>query len=484
MKIRNTILFALLAIVGLASCEMKEELWGQETNPDEVGLLNVGVAVSSLVNDVPVTTKANSEDIPVTSPISAEGYKIELLNADGTTVKSFTYASDMEPVEVPTGDYTLYAHMDKLFEDEMTEPYYGGRESVSIKKGITTEASVTCKMENTKIQINYPDTFLQTFETWTIVITDNNGNSVTFTQENTNPEAVYWRIGEDVKKITVNVTATVKRTGERVSDSRNILKPADSDSEYWLGNDALTITVEPGEKKPVDNPDQPAEPEDPDADPDEPEDPDPTPDPEPEPEPDPDDNSTVSGIEIKVEGLFGDTASDVAVEVPTTPGDEEDTDDTTDDDEDEQKPSEDEEPDSDSSGEDSKKPTLSGEYLTKTAQIDKAGTVPNIEVVMNVPNGIEKVEVKATTSDTELSGILSGMGFMNGDGLNLVTADNLSDLFPLPEDGETSYTFVLGGLASFLTVGEHSFTVKVTDKKGDFASGTLNLKVIDTSAQQ
>ena len=119
------------------------------------------------------------------------------------------------------------------------------------------------------------------------------------------------------------------------------------------------------------------------------------------------------GIEIKVEGLFGDTASDVAVEVPTTPGDEEDTDDTTDDDEDEQKPSEDEEPDSDSSGEDSKKPTLSGEYLTKTAQIDKAGTVPNIEVVMNVPNGIEKVEVKATTSDTELSGILSGMGFMN-----------------------------------------------------------------------
>lgn len=242
MKIRNTILFGILAIAGFTSCEMKEELWGEKTNPDEVGLLNVGVAVTSLVNDVPVATRANTEDIPTSSPISAEGYKIDLLNADGTTAKSFTYKSDMEPVEVPTGDYTLYAHMDKTFDDEMTEPYYGGRESISIKKGITTEASVTCKMENTKIQINYPDTFLQTFKTWTILITDNKGHTVTFTQENINPDAIYWRIGEDVKSITVNVTATTKN-GDRVSDSRNILKPTESDSEYWLGNDALTITV-------------------------------------------------------------------------------------------------------------------------------------------------------------------------------------------------------------------------------------------------
>ena len=333
MKIQNIILGGFLVLTGLTSCEMKEELWGQETNPDEVGLLNVGVAVSSLINDVPVATKAGLEDVPATSPISAEGYKIELLNADGTTVKSFTYASDMEPVEVPTGDYTLYAHMDETFEDEMTEPYYGGRETISIKKGITTEATVTCKMENTKIQINYPDTFLQTFETWTILITDNNGHTVTFTHEGKDdPKPIYWKIGENVKSITINVTATTK-TGDRVSDSRNILKPADSDSEYWLGNDALTITVEPGDKNPVDNPDQPAEPEDPDTDPDEPENPDPTPDPEPEP----DDSSTVSGIEIKVEGIFGDKADDVAVEVPTTPSEDED-DDTTDDSEEEQKP--------------------------------------------------------------------------------------------------------------------------------------------------
>lgn len=482
MKIRNTILFALLAIVGLASCEMKEELWGQETNPDEVGLLNVGVAVSSLVNDVPVTTKANSEDVPVTSPISAEGYKIELLNADGTTVKSFTYESDMEPVEVPTGDYTLYAHMDKLFEDEMTEPYYGGRESVSIKKGITTEASVTCKMENTKIQINYPDTFLQTFKTWTIVITDNNGNSVTFTQENTNPEAVYWRIGEDVKKITINVTATTK-TGERVSDSRNVTKPADSDSEYWLGNDALTITVEPGEKKPVDNPDQPAEPEDPDTDPDEPEDPDPTPDPDPEPEPD--DSSTVSGIEIKVEGIFGDTASDVAVEVPTMPGDEEDTDDN----EEEQKPEEpgdNEEEQPDEVAEPSV--TFPNKSYTLPGDQDKDATA-----IISTPAGLQSVKVQIVAGNDTFASIVAQM--FGAEPFELVgnttletVLTNMGISLPIAGEDTKEYKFPVQKFFTLLMDEQmsggattepdgHVFKITVTDLNGKPANNSLSVIV-------
>ena len=33
MKIQNIILGGFLVLTGLTSCEMKEELWGQETNP-------------------------------------------------------------------------------------------------------------------------------------------------------------------------------------------------------------------------------------------------------------------------------------------------------------------------------------------------------------------------------------------------------------------------------------------------------------------
>lgn len=475
MKIRNTILFAMMAMFGLASCEMKEELWGNKTNPDEVGLLNVGVAVSSLVNDVPVSTKADA-DIPVSSPISAEGYKIELLNADGTTAKSFTYESDMEPVEVPTGDYTLYAHMDKAFEDEMDEPYYGGRESISIKKGITTEASVTCKMENTKIQINYPDTFLQTFDTWTIVITDNKGNSVTFTQADLNPDAIYWRIGEDVKTITVNVTAMTKE-GNRVSDSRNISKPTDSDSEYWLGNDALTITVVPGDKTPVD-PDQPAEPDEPDTDPDEPEDPDPTPDPEPEPEPNPDDSSTVSGIEIKVEGIFGDKADDVTVEVPTTPGDVTD---------EPEQPSEPEE--GDESETPISNPTISFPKNTYTLPAD---VNENADATIKASDGATLTSVKVTIDGDGAFGeaigeILDG-AFLTG----LEIVGNTELVEALQETGvaistlgknQTSYTFPVGSFFPMLRVFStnssdgHVFKIDVEDSAGKRVSASLSVIV-------
>lgn len=470
MKIRNTIFFGILAIAGVTSCEMKEELWGEKTNPDEVGLLNVGVAVSSLVNDVSVSTKANT-DIPVASPISAEGYKIELLNADGTTAKSFTYESDMEPVEVPAGDYTLYAHMNKEFKDEMDEPYYGGRESISIKKGITTEASVTCKMENTKIQINYPDTFLQTFKTWTIVITDNNGNSVTFTEENINPDAIYWRIGEDVKSITVNVTATTKK-GDRVSDSRNILKPTESESEYWLGNDALTITVVPGEKKPVDNPDQPSEPEDPDT-PDNPEDP----DPDPTPDPDPDDSSTVSGIEIKVEGIFGDKADDVTVEVPTTPGDVTD------------EPGQPSEPENPDPEEPASEPSISFPQNTYTLPADASKNADAV-ITSTAEGGIQSVKVQIIGGNDGFSNIVSSMGFT--DGLELVGNTTLGPVISaivqgleMPQSGDTSYTFPVGGFFSILqqmgaTTAEdgHVFNITVTDANGS-ASGSLSVKVTE-----
>lgn len=480
MKIQNIILGGFLVLTGLTSCEMKEELWGNETNPDDVGLLNVGIAVSSLINDVPVATKADLEDVPATSPISAEGYKIELLNADGTTVKSFTYASDMEPVEVPTGDYTLYAHMDEAFEDEMTEPYYGGRETISIKKGITTEATVTCKMENTKIQINYPDTFLQTFETWTILITDNNGHTVTFTHEGKDdPKPIYWKIGENVKSITINVTATTK-TGDRVSDSRNILKPADSDSEYWLGNDALTITVEPGDKNPVDNPDQPAEPEDPDTDPDEPENPD--------PEPDPDDSSTVSGIEIKVEGIFGDKADDVTVEVPTMPSEDED-DDTTDDNEEEQKPSGDEESGSDESV---SKPNVSFPQNIYTLPADASKNADAV-ITSTAEGGIQSVKVQIIAGNEDFGTITTGMNFdkgieLVGDPTNLgsiigTTLPDLKDL-KMPAKGDTSYTFPVGGFFSILsamgvTTGNgHVFNITVTDANGE-TTNSLCVKVTE-----
>ena len=47
--------------MGLASCEMKNEILGKEDGSSEMGLLNLGVAVDAKNNDVQTKADANPE---------------------------------------------------------------------------------------------------------------------------------------------------------------------------------------------------------------------------------------------------------------------------------------------------------------------------------------------------------------------------------------------------------------------------------------
>lgn len=166
-------------------------------------------------------------------------------------------------------------------------------------------------------------------------------------------------------------------------------------------------------------------------------------------------------IDIKVEVSFTD--SEVTEEIPVQPGDDND---------------------NPGGGEEADAPTLSGEYLGRTVTYDKGSNeaFPEVSVEMNVPGKIESVMIKAASSDSELEGILSGMGFKDENGVDLVGNDDLSGLFTLPKLGETLYTFTLGGLGNLLTVGQHTFTVKVIDQNGKEASGSLSFDIKDSTA--
>ena len=59
-----------LLVMGLASCEMKNEILGKEDGSSEMGLLNLGVAVDAKNNDVQTKADANPgtpESIPSVS---------------------------------------------------------------------------------------------------------------------------------------------------------------------------------------------------------------------------------------------------------------------------------------------------------------------------------------------------------------------------------------------------------------------------------
>lgn len=250
MKIKYTLAVSMLAFLGFASCEMKDEILDKNKITGDTGFLEMGVSVQS------GTTKSGGVEDGGTgtdpnAPKDANNFPVEIVQTEGGEYKKTypTYADLQKenPIELPVGKYTVRAHTPGEIQPVMDEPYYGGQnDQLVITKGITSAAEVSCKMENTKIQITYDAEFNSTFKTWNIKITDGSSHILTFDQSDLEPKPKYWLIEDNVSAIKVSIDA-VTMNGVEVRESRSITKPEGSGSEFWAGSDALNITMKPGE---------------------------------------------------------------------------------------------------------------------------------------------------------------------------------------------------------------------------------------------
>ncbi len=84
MKIQYTLLACgMLFLMGMASCEMKEELIPGNNDPEEKGLLQIGVSYNKSIT----ATQTKAEE----APVDADGFKVEITNSDLNYNKTFTY---------------------------------------------------------------------------------------------------------------------------------------------------------------------------------------------------------------------------------------------------------------------------------------------------------------------------------------------------------------------------------------------------------
>lgn len=417
----------------LASCEMKNEIFGDDNIPRETGWVELGVKVNNKTDVVVTRATIQGEEVdPADFPVV-----FALNNSDYT--KEFDTYEDLlkeEKVELPVGNYIVSSHTPGTLTKKMDHPYYSGEENLTVSKDITSDATITCTMQNSRILLTYDNTFTSKFKTWTITIDDGTNNILKYTEvDGTNLQAVYWLFEENCTTIKINISATTS-DGATVTESRTITKPDDATTDSWIGGDALTITMAPG--------------------------------------PDEETPTGVSGIIIDISAFF-ETETNETVEVPIEG--EEDTETPTD-------------PDEGEGDDTSAAPTLSGKYLNKTVDFDVvegADNFPNVEIVMDVPEGIQSIIVKAVTDNTSLSSILDALGF--GSGVDLVETELEALVFALgdniPQRGDTKYTFSVNGIISkalAANTGSHTFSVTVTDQNGTSASGTLSFNITDSSA--
>ncbi len=423
MKFTHIITLGTAAMFFLASCEMKNELTGSLTDKADTGALELGVSVKQPVSQ----TRADASDIDTnTFPITVKGTSAGV----DTIVRNYNTLAEMPAsITVPVGTYNVSSHTPGTLEKQMTAPYYSGDTEVTVTKDITSSVNVVCRMANSRIQLNYGEDFKKAFSEWTITIDDGSEMALSYTQENLNPEAVYWYFGDNVTAIKVNITAKTT-AGNTVTQSQTFRK-ADASENYeevgdnFTGGDALQINMGTVESA----------------------------------------TGTVTGITIKTHITFEDESESVEIPIgptPPTPGGD---------------PVALELPaDVTYSISEGTAPSSADAYIASEAGLDK------IVVTITAGNDAFQAILVDLTMD--------GQSFLaeNG-GVDLIDNADFGNLVSTvgstaPKDGDTSYTFPIGAFFTFLDMTgatdpgkQHEFHITVTDKNGETANGVFKVTI-------
>lgn len=423
MKLINIIALSTVAILGLASCEMKNELTGSLVSKEDTGALELGVSVKQPVSQTRATEVATNN-----FPVTIQGTSAEVTDV----VKEYATVDEVpSSITVPVGQYTVTSHTPGTLEKKMENPYYSGSTNITVSKGITSEVDVVCRMANSRIQMKYGNDFKEAFSSWTITIDDGTETALAYTESDLNPAPIYWHFGDNITAITVNIKAVTTKgntvTERRVFQKKDAAEQYEEVGDAFTGGDALEINMGTVESS----------------------------------------TGELTGITITANITFENESE--SVEIPTTNLDE---------------------------GGDSgtEPPTGDGinitepsgnSFLTDGVDINN-GAFPDkeIKILMSVPDGIQNLYVKVETTNSVFEGMVAGMGLTAENGLDLTSQEAidqaLGNLFPLPEAGQTNYSFTLSETLLYLLKdfdGEHQFMLTVIDKNNQQASATLTVRV-------
>lgn len=417
MNIINKTIVLALGVLALSSCVREDDNQMSE---------NKGTAVFKVDLKNP-QSRALSE---------VSNFPVNVYNEAGAKVLSYNSVAEIPAqVVMEVGTYNVEAHTPGVIEKNMDAPYYKGVEEMEILKGITSQVDVICKMQNSKIVVNYDDEFVDLFATWDVTIDDGSDTALSFSETSAS-NFTYWYFGEQgAKELTVNFKGVTKEgntlTTRSVLTKTQASESYDDDNENFCGGDIITINFAPSEET----------------------------------------EGKVTDITITANVSFDETEESVTVEVVDVPGLK---------------------GDGGEGGEGGDEGDQNNIVLNLPKNMTVAAdTDPSKgDAFINCPDGIKSIMVKVSSTSADMISSLSdlndgyGVDFVNGAEVvgnttmvNLFT--ELGQTLAVPAEGDTEYTFPIGNFFGLLIVlpGQHTFDLVVTDMNGKTKSGKLTLTV-------
>lgn len=449
MKKYKSLIWLLGLIIGLSSCEMRDELLGKGEAGENAGTLELGL--SSVYNGVTVSRASTTVDGGTTTgnfdekDINVDNYTLVVTNTETQEevakgkVSELKNESGKVVLPLSEGDYSVTAYNYEGENVTVSErPYFKGEQTFSVKKGIATSVDLTCKLACIEISLGTTTAFDEAFKDDYVVIIDNgDGASQTFDKTSIGKK-YYFQTPEHQSTLNASIKATSEE-GNFVELKATIQKPADAEGGVsdLEGGDSFNIQLT-------------------------------------------EEGSTDSyiSIGITVDLTFTEVGETIEIPVgniiyegPETPGE------------------------GGEGGEEPETGTLSVTGVPATYNLTTTGTVPTIKVDMASENGIKSLVVSIESDNQDFPGLLSTMDLLEPfDLCNLedraATKSNLLMLGLISEDVYTqlhagtltSYTFEVTSLVALLPqtglTGSHKFTLTISDGN-ETKEGTLTVNVTE-----
>lgn len=239
MKKYKSLIWLLGLIVGLSSCEMRDELLGKGGAGENAGTLELDLAsiyngvtlsrANETVDGGTTTGSFNEEDVNVdnytlivtnteTQEEAARGKVSELKNENGKVV-----------LPLGEGSYAVTAYNYEGENVTVSErPYFKGEQTFSVKKGIATNVDLTCKLACVEVSIGLTSSFEEAFkDDYTVVVDNGDGASQVF-DKNSIGKKYYYQTPDHQSSLNASIKATSVE-GNFVELKATIQKPADAE---------------------------------------------------------------------------------------------------------------------------------------------------------------------------------------------------------------------------------------------------------------
>lgn len=255
MKKYKSLIWLLGLIVGLSSCEMRDELLGKGGAGENAGTLELDLA--SIYNGVTISRAGETVDGGTTTgsfneeDVNVDNYTLVVTNTETQEEAARGKVSELKnengKVVLPLGEGS-YAVTAYNYEGENVtvseRPYFKGEQTFSVKKGIATNVDLTCKLACIEVSIGLTSSFEEAFKDDYSVIVDNRDGATPIFDKSSLGKKYYFQVPERQNSLNASIKATSVE-GNFIELKVTIQKPSDAEGSesYLAGGDSFNIQL-------------------------------------------------------------------------------------------------------------------------------------------------------------------------------------------------------------------------------------------------